>query len=166
MRGKLWIGMAFAGAVWVGWLSASEPVCFRTPADAAGQTGVRGVSGYRLESVNRDVYAGTVWAVVKSCEHPERPGMVVFAGTSAVSPGVPQTEARVLRPFLLQAGAKVQVVMDDGLAHVEMGGVALAGGAAGDQVRIRLTPVNREQTTEQFAMGVVRGSGVVEVVAR
>lgn len=151
---------------WAGGCRASEPVCFRTPADAVAQTGVRGVSGYWLESSNRDVYADTVWAVVKSCEHPERPGVVVFGGSGLGPATLPHAQAQSSRTRLLQAGARVQVVINDGLARLEMSGIALAGGAAGDPVRVRLIPSSAEQGTEQFATGVVRGSGTVEVVAK
>lgn len=165
MRSEFLLG-ALVIVCWASGCRASEPVCFRTPADAAEQTGVRGVSGYWLESANRDVYAGTVWAVVKSCEHPERPGVVVFGGLGQRPAMSAHAEVQSSRPRLLQAGARVQVVIDDGLARLQMSGIALAGGAAGDPVRVRLIPASAEQGTEQFATGVVRGSGTVEVMTK
>lgn len=86
-----WFGlMLVVNAAW-----ASEPVhgCFRSPAEAVlmapgggsqtasfvadeGRDVVQGDT-FRLESVRRDVLLGRSWAVVRSCEHPERPALVI-----------------------------------------------------------------------------------------
>ncbi len=142
----------------------SEPVCFRSPGEAAAQNGVRGVTGYRLESERRDVLAGTVWAVVRSCEHPERPAALVLAGVSMRARGAAGGANDRGRSLALLAGAKVRVVLSDDVSRIEMNGLAQGSGAVGERVLVRLMPPNAEPgAREQFATGVVRGAGLVEV---
>ena len=144
---------------------ASEPVCFRSPGEAAAQNGVRGVTGYRLESQRRDVLAGTVWAVVRSCGHPERPATLVLAGAAVVRPaGLAAGVNDASRSLALLAGTKVRVVVHDDVSRIEMNGVAQGSGALGERVVVRLVPANAEPgAPEQFATGVVCGASLVEV---
>ena len=178
MQIRLLVGL-WALGVSVGWCWGSEPVCYRTAAEAAEQTGVRGVAGYRLESERRDLYAGTRWVLVRSCEHPERPAVVVLVGTSAlpglferptaipISIPIPTvTHAQPARVLVLQAGTRVRVVTDEGLVRVEQPGVALAGGAAGERVRVRLVSFSTEQPVERFVSGILSSSGVVVEVEK
>ena len=166
---RIWILLGLMVSLGSQRCAASEPVCFRTPAEAAEQAGVRGTSGYRLESVRRDVYAGTVWAEVRSCEHPERPGVLVLGrvGQSAAVTGTAALHAVQVavapRTLVLQAGARVRLVLDDGVVRLETGAIALGSGAVGDEVRVRIVPVSEGAGGEQIATGVVRGAGLVEV---
>ena len=154
----VWISLVCAGAC------ASQPGCYRTAEAAAAQTGVRGVDGFRLEARRRDVFSGAVWATVKSCAHPERPGVLVMAAWGDLGP--PRVIAEGEKPGLvLVAGARVTIVERDEAIRIEMPGVAQGSGVVGDWVRVRLLTLS-EDGGERFVDGIVRASGVVEVAAR
>jgi len=167
-----WMVGVIAGMMACGVARASEPSCYRSAAEAAAQVGVRGVEGYRLEAVRRDVFAGTVWAIVKSCGHPERPGVMVLTslGTGMAS-GVGMTRP-ASQALVMLAGSRVRLVQTSENVQMEMSGVAQGSGAVGDRVRVRLVPVSLEggageqaswATSERFATGVVRSRDLVEV---
>jgi hypothetical protein len=168
---------AMAGSVCA---RASEPSCYSSSAEAAAQVGVRGVEGYRLETLRRDALAGTVWAIVKSCGHPERPGVMVLASVGSGIAGsfaagmARSSEATVAKALVMLAGTKVRLVQTSDNIRVEMGGVAQSSGAIGDVVRVRLMEVSLDGSpgdqaswapTERFATGVVRSRDLVEVEA-
>ncbi len=160
MRDRLWLVLVLGG-VCAG-ARASEPGCYRTAEAAAAQTGIRGVDGFRLEGRQRDVFSGAVWATVKSCAHPERPGVLVMAageigrvGRGAASP--------VEAPMVLVAGARVTLVETDDNVRIQMPGVAQGSGVVGDRVRVRLLALTAEGG-ERFVDGIVRGRDVVEMV--
>ena len=188
MRRLWWFGIMLGpGLAW-----ASEPVhgCFRSPAEAAlmGADGVSGTGGFRVEGVRRDVLLGRSWAVVRSCEHPERPAVVVemlrlagngalaemsglpgrgrlrareaAAGSQAVWPTEKQAAARAETPVLV-AGATVQVVRMEQNVRLTMAAVAQRSAAMGERVRLRV--VREAGESEQFVEGVVRGAGLVEM---
>ncbi len=142
---------------------ASEPGCYRTAEAAAAQTGVRGVDGFRLEGRRRDVFSGAVWATVKSCAHPERPGVLIVAGGDA--PRVRAAPRAETPAMVLMAGAKVTLIEQDDAVRIEMQGVAQGSGAVGDRVRVRLVSVGGDGE-ERFVDGIVRGRDLVEVAAR
>jgi hypothetical protein len=146
------------GSAW-----ASEPGCYRTVEAAAAQSGVRGVNGFRLEGRQRDVFSGAVWVTVKSCAHPEQPGVLVMAGTDATRvAALPRHEAPAL---VVLAGAKVTLIQRDDVVQIQMQGVTQGSGGLGDRVKVRLLALGNDGT-ERFVDGIVRGSDVVEVVAR
>jgi hypothetical protein len=173
-------------AVWVvamfgmvGSAFASEPSCYRSSAEAAAQSGVRGVEGFRLEAVRRDSFSGTSWATVKSCAHPEWPGTLVMvsawsAGAGASVAHAQRSDPGVAKALAMQAGTRVRYVETSGNVRLEVSAVAQASGAIGDQVRVRLVPVSGEGSadggsswsgSERFAIGIVRSRDVVEMVA-
>ncbi len=161
MRNWLSWAMLMSGVCGGAW--ASEPGCYRTVEAAATQSGVRGVDGFRLEGRQRDVFSGAVWATVKSCTHPERPGVLVMAGGDLVRvAGATRSEAAAM---VLLAGAKVTLIQRDEAVRIEMQGVAQGSGAVGDRVRVRLLALTADGS-ERFVDGIVRGSDVVEVVTR
>jgi hypothetical protein len=157
--------------------SASEPSCYRTAQGAAAQTGVRGVQGFRLESVRRDVFSGVAWATVRSCGHPEWPGTLVMlsAGNAGGALGAlagRRSEVAPRAALVLLAGARVQLVETSGSVRMEMSGIAQSSGAIGDRIRVRMVPVSGDGTdvgsswsaSERFLTGVIRSAGLVEVV--
>lgn len=156
----LWLVVMTAafGSSW-----ASEPGCYRTAEEAAAQAGVRGVDGFRLEGRRRDVFSGAVWATVRSCAHPERPGVLVIAGGEIGGAGV---ATRIdAASIVLRTGAKVTLIEHDELVRIEMQGVAQGNGILGDRVRVRLMALSSDRG-ERFVEGIVRGADVVEMVAR
>lgn len=173
---------------WLGWTIvlvaavsasawASEPGCYRTEDAAAEQVGVRGVEGFRLEGVHRDVFSGASWATVKSCQHPERPGVLVLlnAGARGAGSHEPASEAAAARPMVVLAGSRVRLVISDAVSRMEVSAVAQTSAALGDRVRVRLVAVSGGGgsdavqswgTNERFAVGVVKSTNLVEVEAR
>ncbi len=184
-----WVGMVLiAASAW-----GSEPVhaCFRSPAEAAlmaetsgasamdpliahyalngAQDSGQGLGRFRVESVRRDALLGRSWAVVRSCEHPERPAVVMEmlrqAGDEAAARGrlragnVAAT-VRTETPVLI-AGATVQVVRVEQNVRLEMAAVAQRSAGMGERVRLRV--VREAGEGEEFVEGVVRGAGLVEM---
>ncbi len=156
--GWLMLMAGICGGAW-----ASEPGCYRTAEAAAAQAGVRGVDGYRLEGRRRDVFSGAVWATVKSCAHPERPGIMVIVSGEAGRSGVALKHDAAA--MILLAGSKVTLVEMDDFVRIEMQGVAQGSGALGDRIKVRLVAVSADGG-ERFVDGIVRGSDWVEVAAR
>ncbi len=153
--------MLMAGVCGGAW--ASEPGCYRTVEEAAAQAGVRSVDGFRLDGRRRDVFSGVVWATVKSCAHPERPGVLVMTAEDVALAGVAmRTEAPAM---VMTAGTKVTLIARDPVARIEMQCVAQGSGIVGDRVRVRLLTLSANGG-EQFLDGIVRSSGVVEMEAR
>lgn len=167
MRVQVWYfaGILFAAA-------AARADCFRSVGEAATQTGVREELGYRLAGVSRDVFGGRRWAEVRSCKHPERPSVLV-----ALEDGRPAGEAHpnedtaVVRmghadgrhwEVLVRAGSRVTLVSAEAMVRMEVMGVAVESGAAGERVRVRL--VTEGQAGERIAWGVVRTAELVEMV--
>jgi hypothetical protein len=158
-------GLVLMAGLWAGLCAgawASEPACYLTADAAAAQSGVRGVDGFRLEGRQRDVFSGAVWATVRSCAHPERPGVLVMGAGEVGRPG-PGKVAEA--GMVLVAGTKVTLTQNEGVVHIEMQAVAQGSGAVGDRVRVRLLTVSPEGG-ERFAEGVVRGGHAVELVGR
>lgn len=161
MRVQVWY---FAGLLFTA--AAARADCFRSAAEAATQTGVRDELGYRLAGVSRDLFGGRRWAEVRSCKHPERPAMLVALedrATGQMSPahedGGMKTEPRHV---LVAAGSRVTVVSAEAMVRMEVMGVAVESGAAGERVRVRL--VMEGQAGERIAWGVVRTAELVEMV--
>jgi hypothetical protein len=179
MRMRVGLAMVLVGACGCAW--GSEPSCYRSSAEAAAQTGVRGVEGYRLETVRRDVFSGAVWATVKSCGHPERPGVMLLASVGTglgggISVGMARrSEIAADRVLVMLAGTRVRFVETDENARMEMSAVAQSSGAVGDRVRVRLLPVSSDggsdgatswASSERFATGIVRSRDLVEMETR
>ncbi len=141
---------------------ASEPGCYKTVEAAAAQSGVRGVDGFRLEGRRRDIFSGAVWATVKSCAHPEHPGVLIMTGGDTVRAA---RAPRDTPAMVLMAGAKVTLIEQDVAVRIETQGVAQGSGAVGDRVKVRLVTLSAEGG-ERFVDGIVRASDVVEMVAR
>ncbi len=158
------------------WAAASEPSCYRTVGDAASQTGVRGVQGYRLETLRRDAFSGVEWATVRSCGHPEWPGTLVMLSAWSSGGGLAgrRSEIAGARALLMLAGTRVRLVETSGNVRMEMSGVAQGSAALGERVKVRMMPVSGDGTdsgtswagNERFLTGVVRGSELVEVDAQ
>jgi hypothetical protein len=132
---------------------------------------VRGVTGFRLESTRRDVFSGTVWASVRSCQHPERPALLVLASAAGAGERAGLQDAAPSSSLIMLAGTSVRVFESSENVRLEMPGVVQASGRLGDRVRVRLVPVTAGgsgdgSATEQFATGIVRSRNVIELETR
>jgi len=162
--------ICFAVGLSCGWAMASEPDCYRTAEDAVAQAGARGVQGFRVETVRRDIFSGAAWATVRSCTHPEWPAslLLVASGHPVVAPA----RLELWRPsperiFVVRAGTRVRLVATDENTRLEASGVALANAALGDRIQVRLLPVSAissDPAPERLATGIVRGRDLVEWV--
>ncbi len=161
----------------VGSAFASEPSCYASAAEAVAQVGVRGVVGYRLEGTRRDLFSGSLWATVRDCGHPERPALLVMASLgSEFAPGLARrVEISAQRAIVMTAGSRVRLVESDGTVQLEVSAIAQGNAAIGDRIRVRLLPVSSDSglsagtswaANEQFATGIVRSRGVVEMETR
>jgi hypothetical protein len=175
-----WAGVLFAVGLCIGSASGSEPACYATEDAAAQQVGVRGVEGYRLESLRRDVFSGAWWATVRSCQHPEQPARLVLAGRTGAAHGdvLNATSVSVAapaeRPMAVLAGRRVLAVEVGAMARLEMSAIAQSSGRVGDRIRLRLLAISDVgadsagswSAPERFAVGVIRSSEVVEMEAQ
>lgn len=180
MRAKWMVGATLISVCMTVGAVASEPVCYTTADAAARQSGTRGVQGYRLEGMSRDVFSGVLWATVRSCEAPERPALLVPVPGGAVAWVAPSLSLAAFgrvrlaqdKELAVRAGAKVQVRQLSENIRLEMAAIALGSAAVGDSVRVRLIPAgggdgNQAGASwgggERFATGVVTARNVVEV---
>ena len=118
---------------------ASSP-CYVSPEAAAIGVGAPSAAnaGFRLTSRRWDPVIGRNWVTIESCEHPERPAMLLpssLPAGPAVGRLAPTTAA--VRPVVL-AGETVRIQYTEGNMRIEMGGVAQASGNPGDTIRVRL----------------------------
>lgn len=168
MRVLCWyvVGMLLAGVA-----MRAEALCFRSAGEAAAQAGVQDELGFQLMGVSRDAFGGRRWAEVRSCRFPERPSMLValedrasaeaHLGHTGTVTKMEQADGQARR-VLVAAGSRVTVVSADAVVRMEMAGVAVESGAAGERVRVRL--VTEGQAGERIAWGVVRSAELVEMV--
>ena len=160
-----------------GYLRASTVVngrCASTPAAALltvrpGSEAVATMSGYRVSALRWDPLLRQSWAVVASCDHPERlPRMLL---TDMPAPHTPAhftlaaARSYAVLP-IVRAGDVVRLWRRDRFAHIEMLGTSEENGGVGSRVRIRL-PASRDLDGQvgptQYLAGVVRGTADVEM---
>ncbi|WP_263384267.1 hypothetical protein [Granulicella arctica] len=157
---------------------APRGLCASTPAAAlvdarrsneASATGLAEMHGYRVEAVRWDPLLRRGWAVIRSCDHLDRPAItiptdlpVVHAEAGLFTAGVRASAALPI----VRAGDLVRLWKSERFAHIEMMGTSEENGAIGARVRIRLaTPRDLEGQTSapQYLAGVVRGPADVEM---
>jgi hypothetical protein len=138
--------------------------------------------GYRRQGSFYDFTLGRTWVVLASCGHPEMPRLAVAAGQHPeqesapatgsgeavlASPGAklgkgadPPPPLRAAPPLsrpLVVAGERVRLWRQDGVARLDLAGIALGSGAAGSRVRVRVL------ASGKVFRGMVRAPGVVEL---
>jgi hypothetical protein len=122
----------------------------------------------QLNVVVVDRGSGARWATVIDCKHPEWPARMVLLPASS-SPVVAETRevAVVSRQHsLVRAGEKVKLWSSDDLLRIEVDGVAEETKEEGQRIRVKLIQHmgSYGQSPERQLMGVVRGSGDVELI--
>ncbi len=133
-------------------------------------------TGFRVESVRWDAAQRQTWAVIRSCDHAERPALARLADLPHGAP-VAQTgsSAALVSAQSLQANTTVAVVhagevvrlwRADSQAHIELMATAEENGAVGGKVRLRLlTPkeADGQYAPPRYFAGIVRGPADVEM---
>jgi hypothetical protein len=113
---------------------------------------------YRVSEVLWDPVLGQRWAMVASCEHPEKPAFAV-----PTKEGIPEKTATRREDGgapLIRAGEVVRLWRQEENLRIEMTAVSEESGRIGKVIRVRLVGTNAE---EQQFVGVVRGAGDVEM---
>ncbi len=184
MHWKRWaaIGIVSAVPAGAGWGQVvPQTGCASTPAAAieAARAGLIAASqgtGFRVESVRWDAAQRQTWAVIRSCDHAERPALVMLAdlphGASVAQPGsaalplsaqIAQSNTAVA---VVHAGEVVRLWRADTQAHIELVATAEENGVVGAKVRLRLmTPkdADGQYAPPRYLAGIVRGPADVEM---
>lgn len=178
-----WIVSLGALGFGVGVGLASEPPrgCFVSMAEAAAQTRAldpanvsadRAALGFRLEDLRQDRLLERRWAIVRSCDHPERPPVaVVMAGNEGVAAGPGWTPgvglgrvAAAAASPVVRAGSRVRVIGGGQNVRFETMGVVQSNGVLGERVRVRLlASAGLGDGSARIVAGTVRGTDLLEL---
>ncbi len=137
--------------------------CFASVNEAAKQEGmvVAQTTGYRLQSRRWDLFLNRGWAMVASCEHPERPEVAV---PLAQSPNGPKGAATAAAPPAVRAGDIVNVRYYGPMVHMELNAVAQSSGNPGDTIRARVSQGGQgSDGAERYISAVVVGPHTLEI---
>ena len=142
----------------LGTTAHAQPACFRSIPEAAAQSGPEDTQGFRVNSTHLDVFSGITWAAVVSCVHPERPAVLI----KGAAPQAHKVAEPARAAALVLAGTEVRMQRVDASSRMEVSGVALANGAAGERVRVRLQSAIAG-AQETFVTGIVRTDGTLDL---
>ncbi|WP_162538116.1 flagella basal body P-ring formation protein FlgA [Granulicella sp. WH15] len=137
--------------------------CFASVDEAARQEGmvVAQTTGYRLQSRRWDPFLNRGWAMVASCEHPERPEVAV---PLAQSPNSLKGAIADATPPAVRAGDIVHVRYYGPMVHLELSAVAQSSGYPGDTIRARVNQGGQGSGgTERYVSAVVVGPRTLEI---
>jgi len=122
-------------------------------------------AGYHVTSVHWDPVLKQRWAVVSSCDHPERPSVTV----PVVDASLPRAAQQSLFP-VVRSGDVVRLVSSEPQLRVTISAIAEENGAVGGKVHVRLLrPIAGSEDASNYAappvilLAVVRGPHEVEV---
>src|SRR5277367_5914956 len=167
----------------VSWLSilsmvgpgSAQAACYSTPA-AAVDSMKPGSSlsplkegGYRVTSIQSDPILGQRWAMIASCDHPERPVFSVQIERSGAAEHFLSKESQsVLNSThvtsVIHVGDTVRLWRQEAVLRIELAGVAEENGSLGKLIRVRLLRRNtNDQSTQTEFAGIVRGKSDVEI---
>ncbi len=122
----------------------------------------------KLNVVVVDRGSGARWATVLDCKHPEWPARMVLlpANSSPVVGETREVAVASLQHSFVRVGEKVKLWSSDDLLRIEVDGVAEETKEEGQRIRVRLIQHmgSYGQSPERQLMGVVRGSGDVELI--
>lgn len=191
MHSKRRVGMGMVWAALGGVCLAQAPDaaatkgtgCASTPAAAievarAGQAGAGQGPGFRVESVRWDAAQRQTWAIVRSCDHADRPTLALLTDLPHVGPvaapvgsgsaGVTLSQQIALAngaDAAVHAGQTVRLWRTDVQAHIELVATAQENGAVGARVRLRLDSreADGQSTPPRYLTGFVRGPADVEM---
>ena len=153
--------------------------CAKTPVAAieaarAGQTAAFQATGFRVESVRWDAAQRQTWAVIRSCDHAERPTLAMLTDLprnlvgAAPSAGAMPVLGQIIpaNSAVVHAGEVVRLWRADAQAHIELKAMAEENGAIGAKVRLRLLTLKEpdgQYAPPQYLAGIVRGPADVEM---
>jgi hypothetical protein len=167
----IWISMLSMGG-----LLSAQTACFNTPAAAAysikpdsSLSPTTEGGGYRVTSIESDPISGHKWAMISSCDHPERPAFSLQAEASDSAEHFrsrePQTvtgSAHVIP--IVHVGDTVRLWRQEAVLRIELAAVAEENGSLGKLIRVRLLRRNTDnQPTQTEFAGIVRGRLDVEM---
>jgi hypothetical protein len=183
-----WFGFALLVLVTVpvgSWAVELPRGCFRSVAEAVAQThalepagiGIERLSsglGFRLEDVRRDALLNKSWAIVRNCEHPEYPAVVVVVpGSVKAEAGAAAGAAPPAAALTVKAGVTVRLVRNEANVRMEMPAVTVSGGMLGERIQARVVRSTGntagfgsggfEGGNELIVVGIVRGPDVLEM---
>jgi hypothetical protein len=162
-------GESFAAIDSVSGACASTPAAALQAAQSSTGTSVptlAGARGFRVASVRWDSLQQRNWAVIESCDHRERPSVVIALGAPAPALSAASLTRPNVPPPIVRAGDIVRLWKNDRLAHLEIIGIAEENGAAGTRVRVRLAAskdAEGQVTQPRYFAGIVRGPADVEM---
>ncbi len=172
------MSVALGGSCWG--QAAASAGCAKTPAAAidaarAGQVTSQ-ATGFRVESVRWDAAQRQTWAVIRSCDHAERPTLAMLADLPHDAPvaltvaGALPVAARIAplntTAAVVHAGEAVRLWRLDGQAHIELTATAEENGPLGAKVRVRLATAKEpdgQYAAPKYVAGIVRGPADVEI---
>lgn len=158
-----------------------QAACASTPAGAieaarAGRAAASQTTGFRVESVRWDATQRQTWAVIRSCDHAERPALAMLAdlphnaAVSTTSSGSVPASAQIAQVntavVVVHAGDVVRLWRADGQAHIELMATAEQNGVVGAKVRLRLMTAKEpdgQYAPPKYFAGIVRGPADVEM---
>jgi hypothetical protein len=113
---------------------------------------------YRVSEVRWDPLLGQRWAVVASCEHPEKPAFAVLA-EGAIARKASADKKDDSAP-VVRAGDVVRLWRQEDNLRIEMTAMSEESGGLGKAIRLRL--IGTASAEQQF-IGIVRGVADVEM---
>jgi hypothetical protein len=170
-RNLIWLSMLNMGALLSAWAA-----CYSTPA-AALYSMKPGSSlspsaedgGYRVTSIESDPISGRRWAMISSCDHPERPAFSLMTGGSDSAAHSFLREAQIVTDStkvapVVHVGDTVRLWKQEAVLRIELAAVAEENGSLGKSIRVRLLRRNTDdQSTQTEFAGIVRGKLDVEM---
>jgi hypothetical protein len=124
--------------------------------------------GYRVQAVRWDPLLQQSWAVIRSCDHLERPALTMRTELPITKPAVLSSMAgRFAGVSIVRVGDVVRLWKNESYAHIELIGTAEENGGIGTRVRVRLAASKDNDRLygqpTQYLAGVVRGPADVEL---
>jgi hypothetical protein len=156
-------------------LASARAACYSTPT-AAVESMKPGSSqapltagGYWVTSIQTDPMSGQRWAMIASCDHPERPVFSLQTEQAGAAQQLQLSEPQMIPDNahttpLVHVGDTVRLWRQEAVLRIEMAGVAEENGGLGKLIRVRLLRRSTEdQSTRAEFAGVVRGRADVEM---
>jgi Chaperone for flagella basal body P-ring formation len=156
-------------------LASARAACYSSPT-AAVESMRPGSSqapltagGYWVTSIQTDPMSGQRWAMIASCDHPERPVFSLQTEQAGAAQQLQLSEPQMMPDNahatpLVHVGDTVRLWRQEAVLRIEMAGVAEENGGLGKLIRVRLLRRGTEdQSTRAEFAGVVRGRADVEM---
>jgi hypothetical protein len=159
----------------MGGVVSARAACYSTPTAAVNSMKLSSSlpslteGGYQVTSIQTDPILGQRWAMIASCDHPERPAFSVQTeGPDAAEHSLVSGPQTVLNSThaapVIHVGDRVRLWRQEAVLRIELAGVAEENGSLGKLIRVRLLRRNTDdQSTQTEFAGIVRGKSDVEM---